>query len=440
MQLPDLKYGQPFNILWMRRNLRLDDNRPLILASQSDLPILPLFIFDQDILSKLSSPDDLRVNFIHQQVSKINESLSKWGSGIMTLHGKPEKLYKAIMKNWKVKEIFYAEDFEPYAKTRDAAIKLLADKNGIKITSCIDHIMHHPADVLKGDGDPYRVYTPYSRKWIEELTPKKLAINNSTADAMNWVSHQTKSISLKELGFNFVDWQYPSKQFSSSVINQYGAKRNLPAENANSNLGVHLRFGTVSIRKLVHEAQKSADPTFLKQLIWREFFMQIMHHYPSSMNQAFKAKYRDMPWEFSEAHFEKWTLGQTGIPIVDAGMRELLQTGTMHNRVRMITASWLTKNLLHDWRLGERYFASKLLDFELASNVGSWQWVAGTGVDAAPYFRIFNPMTQAKKFDPNRSYIEKWVPEIDSLSYPPPMIDYKASREACLTFYKTYAK
>ena len=436
MQISSSIFNGDFNILWLRRNLRWEDNAVLTMCQADEVPILPIFIFDTDILDKLESKTDLRLQFIHETLMRMNEHLLQAGGAIVTFHGKPAAVLEELMLHNQVKSIFCAEDFEPYARMRDREVADLAAKNETEFNQCIDHVIHHPSQVLKSDGTPYLVYTPYSKQWIAKYQDRPIQKQSKGLHQTKWLKTEARIHSMNSLGFQVQAWTFPDKNVSNSIIDTYGAKRNLPAESANSNLGIHLRFGTISIRALVTQAQQSNDITFLKQLIWREFFNQIMYHFPNSMNEAFKAKYRAMPWKFSEEHFTKWTEGKTGIPIVDAGMRELNTTGTMHNRVRMVVASWLTKNLLIDWRLGERYFASKLLDFDLASNVGSWQWVAGTGCDAAPYFRIFNPFTQAKKFDPDRKYIERWIPEIDSLNYPPPMIDYAASRKECLEFYK----
>ena len=429
---------EKFNIVWFRRNLRFDDNLPLALASKSTLPILPIFIFDSDILNQLDNPTDLRVNFIHKTIKALDGQLKKFRSAFLVLQGRPQEIFDSLFRHSNIHSLFFSKDFEPLTIRRDKEIELLASENGVQVINCVDHLIHHPADVTKSDGSPYRVYTPYFKQWLSKFHQKTSENINSKIEDVNWLKHKAIIPELDSFGFESMSWDYPSSFTSDKTIDNYGANRDIPAKSANSRLGIHLRFGTISIRKLVSQAMRSNDITFLKQLVWREFFVQIMYFFPESANTEFKPKYRNMPWIYSEEYFSKWKTGQTGIPLVDAGMRQLNQTGTMHNRVRMITASWLTKNLLHDWRLGERYFASKLLDFELASNIGSWQWVAGTGCDAAPYFRIFNPMTQAMKFDPDRAYIKKWVPEIDNLSYPAPMIDYKLSRIRCLEFYKKY--
>ena len=440
MQYRQAKFPKQFNLVWIRRNLRLDDNRPIMEASRAGLPILLLFIFDREILDELDSKEDLRVNFIHQQLRLMTAELEQYGTSILIEYGHPHEIFTELCQELPIQKIFHAEDFEPKTIRRDQHVKKIATANGIGLKTCLDHVIFHPSDIVKSDLTPYKVYTPYSKLWINSLSSAHLDIEDKRLGEINWLKAKFEQLPLNKIGFENSQHKYPNSKVPKHIIDDYGAQRNFPAQQATSKLGIHLRFGTVSIRKLVSQALKAKDNTFLKQLIWREFFIQIMFHYPSSMTSAFKPKYRDLPWKFSEDHLNRWQDGQTGIPIVDAGMRELNSTGFMHNRVRMITASWLTKNLLHDWRLGERYFASRLFDFELASNVGSWQWVAGTGCDAAPYFRIFNPFTQAKKFDPNQDYIQKWIPELSTSKYPQPMIDYKESRARCLDFYKNNAR
>jgi len=432
--------NKPFNLVWLRRNLRWSDNLPLVKAAADDLPVLPIFIFDTEILNNLEDRSDLRVNFIHTHLNEMHNELAEYNSGIYFFYGNPVEIFNKISQGWNIKKVFVANDFEPYAKKRDQKVADIFDHHDIAMETVTDHIVFEP-DAIKTqtDNNPYKVYTPYSKQWLEKLSGNELTVHHKNNHNINFVSYKGDIIPLKKMNFKFKDWQFPTDRVENDTIDEYKKQRDFPAEQATSRLGVHLRFGTISIRSLVRQALKSKDNTFLKQLIWREFFIQIMHHYPNSMKEAFRPKYRNMPWEFNEEHFEKWKTGRTGVPMVDAGMRELNNTGFMHNRVRMIAASWLTKNLLIDWKLGERYFAEKLLDYELASNVGSWQWVAGTGVDAAPYFRIFNPFTQGKKFDPKGIYINKWVQEINTEDYPDAMIDYKASRERCIDFYKKHA-
>ncbi len=435
MQIGPPPISTPFNIVWLRRNLRLIDNMPLYHAACEDLPILILFVYDTDILTRLDDSSDLRVNFIHLTLHKLNKEASAHHGGVLTLHGTAIKVLEQIITNWPVRKIFHALDFEPYALARDAQVMKCARMNNVAMNSSLDHIIMHPERITTLDGKPYKVYTPYSKQWIKEL--KSVCLSDSQLPkSLNLINPKRSLLTLRQIGFSFKEWSFPDAFISQSIIGLYKDKRDFPSEEGTSHLGMHLRFGTISIRYLVKQALESNDNTFLKQLIWREFFIQVMFHFPNSMTQAFNPKYRNLPWRFDEEQFNRWKNGETGIPLVDAGMRQLNQTGYMHNRVRMIVASWLCKNLLFDWRLGERYFASKLLDFELASNVGSWQWVAGTGVDAAPYFRIFNPFTQAKKFDPNNLYIKKYIPNYSENTYPQPMVDYKVSRTVCLDFFR----
>lgn len=428
---------QPINVVWLRRNLRIEDNPIIQKAAKDDLPILLLFIFDKNILSKLAK-DDARVDFIHRTLEKLRTQLQSYKASILCVHGFPDEIIRKLIKSVRINAIFHAEDFEPAAKLRDDKIKEIAQESGIAVYTALDHVIFHPSSVLNKQGRPYLVYTPYYRAWKEKFVQNLDFLCQQKSNEFQGIEADFDIPTLKEIGFAPTPIALPQATVDRTLMETYKERRDFPAQDAASRLGLHLRFGTISPLQLALEAAKTTDDTFLKQLIWREFFIQIMYHFPESMNAAFKPAYRNMPWRFDEGQFDRWKAGQTGIPIVDAGMRELIATGTMHNRVRMIAASWLTKNLLIDWRLGERYFAEKLLDFELASNVGNWQWVAGTGVDAAPYFRIFNPHSQAKKFDPQGAYIRKWVPEFDSLTYTAPMIDYKASRERCLAFYKEH--
>ncbi len=428
----------PFNLLWLRRNLRFQDNVPLSEALQAGLPLLPIFIFDTNILNELNDKADSRVTFIHSCLEKLNEELAPYGSTVHCFIGSPDEIFANILNSWPINSIFVAKDFEPYAVRRDTKIASLAKRQGVIFSSFTDHVVFHPNDIVNKSNEPYNVYTPYSKMWLSRFDETTIQVKKVALSKSALVQQKADLPSLKKVGFTKNDLAPGQSKIPKNFLDNYVANRDFPDKDFTSRLGVHLRFGTIGIRSLVKKARQAEDITFLKQLIWREFFIQILHHYPNSVTEAFKPKYRNMPWKYNEDYFEKWKNGMTGIPIVDAGMRELNATGFMHNRVRMIVASWLTKNLLHDWRLGERYFASKLLDFELASNVGSWQWVAGTGVDAAPYFRIFNPFTQAKKFDPESKYIKTWIPELDSMNYPPPMIDYKESRARCLDFYKKH--
>ena len=292
-------------------------------------------------------------------------------------------------------------------------------------------------EIVKQNGNPYKVYTPYSRKWLEAFQEKGIQFYPSEKYLENCVCIEKHPfLTLSDIGFTKSNITSEGYNVSTRLINEYEQTRNFPAQNATSKLGAHLRFGAVSVRQMVDKASKSSNITFLKELIWREFFMQILWHFPHTPKKAFKPKYDRILWRNNEADFKAWCNGQTGYPLVDAGMRELNKTGFMHNRVRMLVGSFLCKHLLIDWRWGEAYFAEKLLDYEMSSNVGNWQWVAGSGVDASPYFRIFNPTTQIKKFDKDLMYIRKWVPEFQELTYSKEIIEHKFARERCLKVYK----
>ncbi|MFN3969497.1 cryptochrome/photolyase family protein [Flavobacterium sp.] len=423
------------NIFWFRRDLRLEDNAGLFHALQSGEEVLPIFIFDENILSQLSN-DDARVTFIHQQLTKIQAQLSKYGKSLAVFYGDPFEVYNKILSENEIHTVYTNHDYEPYARKRDLELYHLFKEYNIEFKTSKDQVIFEKSEVTKDDGTPYVVYTPYSNKWKEHFKKIQLANYNSEDYLEKVTLHSYPFLSLKDIGFVASTIKVTPFDISDTLIDNYEATRNFPAMNKTSYLGIYLRFGAVSIRKIVAKAIESKNETFLKELIWREFFMQILWHFPHTVNQSFKAKYDAIQWNNNEVLFQKWCEGKTGYPFVDAGMRELNTTGHMHNRVRMIVASFLCKHLLIDWRWGETYFAQKLLDYEQASNVGNWQWAAGSGVDAAPYFRIFNPTEQIKKFDKDLAYIKKWIPELNSLEYPQPIVDHKEAREKCLTVYK----
>lgn len=423
------------NIFWFRRDLRLEDNTGLYHALQNDDEVLPVFIFDENILSQLPK-DDARVTFIHDQLNKIQNQLKKLGKSLAVFYGDPFEVYNRILAENNIQTVYTNHDYEPYARKRDLELFQLFKEFNVEFKTSKDQVIFEKSEVVKDDGTPYVVYTPYANKWKENF--KKIALTQYDSEAhLNKIAlHSYPFFGLKDIGFKRSAIQVTPFDVSDSLIDNYEATRNFPAMNKTSYLGIYLRFGAVSIRKMVAKALESRNETFLKELIWREFFMQILWHFPHTVNKSFKSKYDEIHWDNNELLFQQWCNGQTGYPFVDAGMRELNTTGHMHNRVRMIVASFLCKHLLIDWRWGEAYFAQKLLDYEQASNVGNWQWAAGSGVDAAPYFRIFNPTEQIKKFDKDLVYIKKWIPEINSLDYPQPIVDHKAAREKCLTVYK----
>lgn len=423
------------NIFWFRRDLRLEDNVGLFHALTSDTEILPIFIFDEAILSQLPK-DDARVTFIHQQLEKMQKQLQAIGKSLAVFHGKPFDIFTNLIAENQIQTVFTNHDYEPYARKRDLEIYQLFKENNIEFKTSKDQVIFEKSEVIKDDGTPYVVYTPYSNKWKENFRKTTLKNYNSEDYLNNIKKHKYPFLSLTSIGFVSSSIKVTPFDISNSLIDNYEATRNFPALNKTSYLGIYLRFGAVSIRQMVGKAIQSKNETFLKELIWREFFMQILWHFPHTVNSGFRPKYDAIVWDNNEVLFKKWCEGKTGYPFVDAGMRELNATGHMHNRVRMIVASFLCKHLLIDWRWGETYFAGKLLDYEQASNVGNWQWAAGSGVDAAPYFRIFNPTEQIKKFDKDLIYIKKWIPELNSLEYPTPIVDHKEARERCLKVYK----
>ena len=424
------------SIFWFRRDLRLHDNVALFNALKSGEKVLPIFIFDTSILEKLPK-NDARVSFIIKELRSMNEHLKSFDASIDILHGKPIEVFESLIKKYQIASVFTNQDYEPYAIRRDQEILELLKSENINFNSFKDQVIFEKNEITKKDGNPYVVYTPYSKKWIEAY--EQINHTHYTSEdllSQLYTNSKAKELTLEELGFEETNTPIKNYIFNSRIINEYEETRNFPALDNTSKLGPHLRFGTVSVRQMVSRAEEQENKTFLKELIWREFFMQILWHFPHTHKDSFKPKYDRIIWRNNEDDFKKWCNGTTGYPMVDAGMRQLNNTGFMHNRVRMLVGSFLCKHLLIDWRWGEAYFAEKLHDYEMSSNVGNWQWVAGTGVDASPYFRIFNPTSQIKKFDKDFSYIKKWVPDFQELTYPSPMVDHKFARERCLKTYK----
>lgn len=426
-------------IFWFRRDLRLDDNVGFLAALKEDAPVLPIFIFDKQILDKLPE-DDARVSFIFETLQEMRRTLQEEHSSSLSMfYGNPSEIFKNLVKNYDISAVFTNRDYEPYATERDSAIKSQLEENDIDFKTFKDQVIFEIDEVVKNDGDPYVVYTPYKNKWKEHFDQDAdLKMHYTSQYLDNLIEHtRLPNLTLSDMGFKKSSIEVPEYTVTPTLIENYENTRNFPAiENGTSRLGPHLRFGTVSIRKMVRKAIAENNEIFWSELIWREFFMQILYHFPRTKDEAFRKKYDRIDWRNNEDEFEKWKKGETGYALVDAGMRELNATGYMHNRVRMLVASFLCKHLLIDWRWGEAYFAEKLLDYEMSSNVGNWQWGAGSGVDAAPYFRIFNPMTQVDKFDKQKEYIKKWVPNLEDDSYPDKMVDHKEARERCLKTYK----
>lgn len=428
---------QRISIFWFRRDLRLQDNEGLWQAFSSGNPVLPVFIFDRNILEDLGDKRDARVEFIHNEICRLHRELKQAGSGLLVFHGRPAEVWRKIAEDYPAAEVFTNHDYEPYAVERDAEVKKIVGAKGGRFSSFKDQVIFEKGEVTKDDGLPYTIYTPYSKKWKAALAAHPPVSRDTTKLLKHCVQLPfADPPSLEELGFAPAGIPFPPREPAEKTVKEYHSTRDLPAaERGTSLMGLHLRFGTVSVRALVREALR-LNETYLGELIWREFFMQILWHFPHVINAPFKRQYSGITWRNDMDEFQLWCEGRTGYPLVDAGMRELNATGHMHNRVRMVVASFLTKDLLINWQWGEQYFAQKLLDFELSSNNGNWQWAAGTGCDAAPYFRIFNPDSQMKKFDPEMKYVRKWVPEYGTPAYPRPMVDHGMARERCLRVYK----
>ena len=422
-------------IFWFRRDLRLDDNHALFKALKSGYDVLPIFIFDSNIINKLNQ-NDHRLNYINNVLDGLNKRLSENKKKIYTYKGDPIEIISKLIIKLKIKEIYLNKDYEPYAIDRDDKIEKLCVANNVSYNSFKDHVIFEEDQIVKKDGTPYVVYTPYSRKWIKKFQSNQLDSYPSELNLGGFVdSDKIREVNyLMDFEKNIISPK--TYNLNNDLIDKYEETRNFPALDSTSRIGVNLRFGTVSTRKIVKTSSERSNNTFLKELIWREFFIQILWHFPHTTEKSFKDKYERIEWRNDMDDFKLWCDGKTGYPIVDAGMNQLNKTGFMHNRLRMVVGSFLCKHLLIDWRLGEKYFADKLFDYEQASNVGNWQWVAGCGVDAAPYFRIFNPEEQQKKFDKELQFIKKWIPNYDKDNYINKIVDHKFARERCLNTYK----
>jgi deoxyribodipyrimidine photo-lyase len=441
------KNNTKVSIFWFRRDLRLHDNHGLYEALRGELPVLPIFIFDRHILDELDNKSDARVTFIHDELQSISNELRQQGSDLRVFYGFPEEVWNSVLEDYNVGAVYTNRDYEPYAKDRDEKIKVILDEHGIAFHTFKDHVILEKDEVRTGSGDTYTVFTPYSRKWRSVLKGKAdaedlihsefLRSYESEGLMSNYVDlGREEIISLEKMGFRRSEIEIPPRLVKQGRIKEYKKTRNFPANReGTSRLGIHFRFGTISIREKARKAA-ALSSTYLNELIWRDFYSQILDAFPKVVDRPFREKYKFVEWRDDAKGFEAWCEGKTGFPMVDAGMRQLNTTGYMHNRVRMITASFLTKHLLIDWRKGEAYFASKLLDYDLASNNGGWQWAAGCGTDAAPYFRIFNPKSQQEKFDKEFTYIRRWIDEFGTDDYPDPIVDHKEARERCLNAFK----
>ncbi|MFC4262272.1 cryptochrome/photolyase family protein [Ferruginibacter yonginensis] len=428
---------QQVTICWFRRDLRLTDNAALYYALKNHKNVLPIFIFDTNILDKLSDKKDARVQFIYDTITNIQQQLKATKSSLHVLYTTPQKAFNELLHTYQIDAVYTNHDYEKYGIERDAAINNLLKQHNIPFHTYKDQVIFEKDEVVKDEGKPYTVFTPYSKKWKATLTSYQFKPYPNEKYFSNFLKINPIDVpTLHDMGFEKSTINYPPTEVADTLIKHYQIQRDFPAVAGTSHLGIHLRFGTISIRQLAAHAQ-SLSETFLNELIWRDFYHMITWHFPYiNEGKAFKPAYDKIQWSNNMNDFEKWCAGQTGYPIVDAGMRELNSTGFMHNRVRMITASFLCKHLLIDWRLGEAYFASKLLDFDFAANNGGWQWAAGSGCDAAPYFRIFNPYLQTKKFDADLKYIRKWVPEFEGFNYVPPIVEHTFARDRCLATYK----
>lgn len=422
--------NQKLSIFWFRRDLRLSDNHALYEALKKQTSVLPIFIFDNEIIDELPT-NDPRLTFIYERLHSIDAKLNEHSSCLYCVKGIVNDVWKNLLLEFNIEAVYANEDYEPYAIQRDFEVKELLQSQGIPFFLYKDQVIFEKSEVMKNDGTPYTVFTPYKNKWLTHFADQEIAdykINRWDG----FLKMKRDFPSMEEL--KLIRSSIKVHPYELSGLEEYDQFRNFPALNKTSKLGPHLRFGTVSIRQVVKKMK--SNTIFLSELIWREFFMQVLFHFPNVVDNNFKRKYDDIQWRNNPEEFDKWKKGITGYPLVDAGMRELNETGNMHNRVRMVVAGFLCKHLLIDWRWGEAYFAEKLLDYELSSNNGNWQWSAGTGCDAAPYFRVFNPSTQIKRFDAKLEYIKKWIPEFESLNYPTPIVEHKFARERAIRTYK----
>jgi len=422
------------NIFWFRRDLRLDDNTALNYALSDGIPVLAVYIFDTGIIEEYPA-DDPKISFVWETLSSLNNELDKHDSSILVLKGNPETLWRKLLDSYDINAVFINKEYEPYSISRDLKIESILREKSVKLHRFKDQVIFEEREILKSDNNPYTLFTPYKNKWLQKFSrTANREVHFSDKKKLNYFRASFPFPSIEEMGFK--ESSIKVKPYDLSVVKSYDKYREFPSLDKTSYLGPHLRFGTVNIRKIVDIGIRE-NVVFLNELIWREFFMQILFNFPKVVTGNFRSKYDNVPWRNNESDFEKWSNGQTGFPLVDAGMRQLNETGYMHNRVRMITAGFLCKQLLIDWRWGEVYFASKLLDYELSSNNGNWQWAAGTGCDAAQYFRVFNPETQRIKFDRHREYIRRWIPEIDTPDYPRQMVDHIFARNRVVEAYRS---
>lgn len=469
------------SLVWLRRELRHNDNKIIAKALEWGDEILPIFIFDKNILKRFSNKNDPRLSFLYDVVNKLNNKFAEFNGELNIFYGDSidiiTNLVAFLAEDYEV-AVFAGEDFEPSSKKRDSAVyDNLQQQKKAKLNLVLDHLLIHPDKLLKDDEEPYKVYTPFKKKFYKIITDQDYKSENyQLKNKIHKFSNQQKSELnkqynlllwseniLQNIGYNYVDYNWSIDKFKNNIsnffntkINAYQKQRDFLAELGTSQISPFLRFGLISIRELYSEANNCDNSqTWLDELVWREFYAYILHNYPETVDTEFQEKYRKLAWHKSDDLFKKWCDGQTGYPIIDAAMRQLKTENWMHNRARMIVASFLTKDLLIDWRKGEEHFAQYLMDYEQASNVGGWQWAASTGTDAQPYFRIFNPILQSKKFDSKAEYIKKYVPELKDVdskvvhdpfemqkkgikpdNYPDPIVDHYKMRDQALQMFK----
>ena len=452
------------NLCWIRRDLRLHDHAALAAATKSGETTV-VFIFDTHILDKLKNKSDKRLTFIHQSLTEIETELQKYDSSLVIRYGKPEEEIPKLAKELAVQKVFCNRDYEPYAKKRDSQVEKILKAQGVEFEQFKDTVMFEKHEVLKNDGSIYKVFTPYKNKWHEVFENQNKNLPEFETNFKNIRKFKNPENILKkdwysEIGFK--ETLPPLAGGTSSALkllkkfkdhlNEYKDTRDFPALPGTSNLSVYIRHGNLSVRDMLRlgiTSRSEGAKTWVSEIIWRDFYQMILDTHPYIEKESFKREYDQIKWLGKDEDFKAWCEGRTGFPIVDAAMRCFNETGMMHNRPRMIVASFLCKILLVDWRKGEKYFAEKLLDFDLAANNGGWQWSSSSGCDAQPYFRIFNPYSQSEKFDPEGKFIREWVPELRHLSnkeihrpdallapeYPMPIVSYEKNRVKCLEMY-----